>query len=137
MHPVPCENSDAGTGSPMPRLITLLEKTDPAYDEIVRRLGARTFVPMHNTAITARLVVLKVEKIDNPVLQAKFYRRCAQLHDPAVEKVCTRFHGTPAVNVNKIARSGFVMPATAGLFGAALYSSNDAVKVCCSRLSLG
>ena len=107
--------------------VETLPKTDPAHDEIVRRLGARTFEELSGGG-TARLNVTKIESVTNPKLQELFYRRCAELHDPAIENVCTRFHATPAVNVRAIAQNGFMMPAKAGLYGKALYSSNDAVK---------
>ena len=112
---------------------TLVPSEEPMWDEIAKRVEAGQHVqydPYTGEATQDKfsMKVTAVYKLKNPKLEGRFYRRCAELHDPSFDGVHTRFHGTPTHNVRSIAKTGFRMPAHAGLFGKALYSSNDAAK---------
>eukprot|EP00729_Bicosta_minor_P008530 gene8530-18161_t len=105
-----------------------LDRHDPKYDSIVKRIEAPIIERRGREEDGFRLKVTKVLKVENAQAQAKFFRRCAAMHDPDFEGVKTLFHGTPSENVDSICRTGFRMPEHAGLFGIALYSSNDPRK---------
>ena len=112
---------------------TLLPRNDPMWDEIAKRVevGRHAYYDPLTGEATDEVFSMKVESVytlKNSKLEARFYRRCAELHDPSFDGVHTRFHGTSERNVGSIAKAGFRMPAHAGLFGKALYSSNDAAK---------
>jgi hypothetical protein len=105
--------------------LTPVSANSHKYDSIAKRVEA----PDINRAPDVfKIKVDSIEKVENPTAQAKFFRRCAELHDPDFEEVKTLFHGTPTANVEPIGRTGFLMPTHAGVFGTALYSSNDPTK---------